>query len=288
MYAFLLIAVTLLGAEPPLTTGEIETVGKGFMFTEGPVCLPDGKILFSDIPADTIFDTERNVFRNPSGQSNGLTLDNENRLIAAEHANRRVSRTEADGSITVLAETFEGKKLNSPNDVVVRKDGILFFTDPPYGLRGGLEGDLAELDFAGVYAILEPGNVKLLARDFKKPNGLALSPDEKILYVADTEGKHIRAFDLAEDASVSNDRVLCDLPGPDGIKVDTEGNIWATAGDGVRVIRPDGTLVETIEFPGAPANCGFCGPDGKTLFVTARTGIYKVGISIPGILPGKR
>jgi len=288
MISYLLLLAVLFNAEAPLTVGEIETVGKGFMFTEGPVCLPDGKVLFSDIPADTIFDTERNVFRNPSGQSNGLTLDNENRLIAAEHANRRVSRTEADGSVTVLADNIEGKKFNSPNDVLVRKDGVLFFTDPPYGLRGGLEGDLAELDYSGVYAILEPGNVQVLAKDFKKPNGLALSPDEKILYVADTEGGHIRAFDLAADATLSNGRVFCEVPGPDGIKVDSEGNVWATAGDGVRVIRPDGTLIETIVFPGAPANCAFGGADGKTLYVTARTGVYKVGVSVAGILPGKR
>lgn len=283
MLAVLIAACAIAQSPAEFTAGPVETVAEGFIFTEGPVWLPDGTLLFSDIPANKIFRGDKTVFRDPSGQSNGLTLDREGRLIAAEHLNRRVTRTEADGSVVVVADRFEGKRFNSPNDVVVRADGAIFFTDPPYGLPGGLGGPNAELDFSGVYAVLPGAAPKVLVKDFKKPNGLTLSPDEKILYVADTEGGHIRAFDLAEDGSVSNDRLFCELPGPDGIKTDTAGNIWATASDGVRVIAPDGALLQTIEFPQNPANCAFGGADGKTLYVTARRAVYKVATTVAGI-----
>ncbi len=279
----------ILGAG--MTAGPVETVEEGFMFTEGPLWLPDGSLLFSDIPADRIYqikDGEKSVFREPSGQSNGLTLDNEGRLLAAEHQNRRVSRTEKDGSITVLADKFEGKRLNSPNDVVVRSDGTVFFTDPPYGLKGGLGGDDAELDFSGVYAIKTDKSVVALVKDFVRPNGLALSPDEKTLYVADTQEKRIRAFDLATDGTVSNDRLFYELPSPDGMKADTQGNVWCTANDGVHVISPKGEGIEVIAFPKHPANCAFGGPDYKTLYATCRQHVYKVPISVQGIAPGTK
>lgn len=262
-----------------LCDGPIEKVADGFKFTEGPIWVGD-QLLFSDIPANRIYTDKKEVFRDPSGKSNGLTLDGEGRLIAAEHDNRRVSRTERDGSITVLASKWDGKKMHSPNDVIVRSDGTIFFTDPPYG------GNEAELDFQAVYAISPEGKVSKLIDDCNKPNGLALSPDEKILYVADTADKNIRAFDVAKDGTLSNEKYLCDIPYPDGIKVDVEGRIWATAADGVRVIAPDGSLVETIEFPEKPANCCFGDKDGKTLYVTARTGVYKVRTKVEGIRPG--
>jgi gluconolactonase len=260
------------------TEGQPEQVRSGHKFTEGPLYMPEGHLLFSDIPAHRIYKEYGTVFREESGYSNGLTLDREGRLIAAEHK-RRVSRTEKDGTIVTLAEAYEGKKLNSPNDVIVRSDGTIFFTDPPYG------GNKVELDFNGVYKIAPDGALSLLVKDFIKPNGLALSPDEKTLYVADTEGSHLRAFDVAEDGSLSNGRVLCEVPGPDGIKVDTQGNIWATAGDGVRVISPTGELLDTVVFPEKPANCCFGGVDGKTLYVTARTGVYKIRTTVEGIRP---
>jgi gluconolactonase len=280
MMAHPLLAAALITAASlgGMTDGEIEKVRGDHKFTEGPLYLPTGKIIFSDIPANRIYHEDGTVFREPSNYSNGLTLDSEGRLIAAEHK-RRVSRTEKDGTVVTLAEEFEGKKLNSPNDIIVRSDGTIFFTDPPYG------GNKAELDFQAVYKIATDGTLTALVRDFKKPNGLALSPDEKVLYVADTEGAHIRAFDVAEDGSLSNDRVHCELPGPDGIKVDVEGSIWATAGDGVRVISSKGELLETIEFPEKPANCCFGGEDGKTLYVTARTGVYNVRTTVAGIYP---
>jgi sugar lactone lactonase YvrE len=282
----ILMLTLVLGAGAELIAGDIETVAEGFKFTEGPVWMPGEGLLFSDIPADTIYRADKTVFRRPSGQSNGLTLDKAGRLLAAEHANRRVSRTEKDGSITVLADRYEGKRLNSPNDLVVRSDGVIFFTDPPYGLPGGLDGDQAELDFSGVYAILADGTLKLLKKDFIKPNGITLSPDEKTLYVADTEGRHIRAFDVAADAALSNDRVFHKLPGPDGIKTDTRGNVWATCGLGVQIISPERELLKTVKFPQNPANCAFGGDDYQTLFVTARTGLYKVPVGVRGIAPG--
>lgn len=285
----LLVTSMMLCAPEALVEGEVEEVAKGFMFTEGPVWFPAaGGLIFSDIPADKIYHTDKRVFREPSGQSNGLTLDTEGRLIAAEHKNRRVSRTLPDGTIEVVADRFEGKRFNSPNDVVVRSDGMIFFTDPPYGLEGGLEGPNAELDFSGVYSVSTEGKVTVLVKDFQRPNGLAFSPDEKVLYIADTSGRHIRAFDVAEDGTLSGDRMFCDIPGPDGMKVDIRGNVWCTASDGVRVMDPDGALLTTVVFPENPANCAFGDDDAKTLYVTARTGLYKVRTTVPGIQVGPK
>lgn len=284
MLATLIVAM-IAGAGGPLVSGEVALVSEGFQFTEGPVWLPDGTLIFSDIPADRIYREDKTVFREPSGQSNGLTLDRAGRLIAAEHQNRRISRTEPDGTVTVVADRYEGKRFNSPNDVVVRSDGTIFFTDPPYGLDGGLGGPNADLDFSGVFAVSPKGEVRLLARDFIKPNGLAFSPDEKTLYIADTEGEHIRAFDVAADGTLSNGRVFCEIPHPDGMKVDAQGNVWSTAGDGVRAIGPAGILIETIKVPAVPSNCAFGDADYKTLFVTARQGVYKVRLTGTGIPP---
>lgn len=286
MMYLLCISSIMLHAEQPLTTGEVELVADGFMFTEGPVWIDASeKLLFSDIPANTIFEADKTVFRKPSGQSNGLTLDHEGRLISCEHKNRRVTRTEKDGDITVLADKYEGKSLNSPNDIVLRSDGVIFFTDPPYGLPGGLDGPNAELTFSGVYRIDADGTITLLKDDFIKPNGLALSPDEKTLYIADTEGKHIRAFDVTAKGKLENDRIFCELGGPDGIKVDTKGNVWSTASDGVRVYNPEGKLLQTVFCPQSPANCAFGDADSRTLYITARTGVYKVRTTVAGIRP---
>jgi len=285
MYLVLIGAITL-GADQHFTEGEVELVADGFQFTEGPVWVDNDKtLLFSDIPANTIYRLDKSIFRTPSGESNGLTLDREGRLIACEHKNRRVTRTEQNGAITVLADKYDGKRLNSPNDVIVRSDGVIFFTDPPYGLPGGLKGPEAELDFCGLYKIGADGVLSLLAKDFMKPNGLALSPDEKILYVADTEGKIIRAFDVGDDGTLSNSRMFCELPSPDGMKVDTAGNVWATAADGVRIYDPAGALLQTVRCPQMPANCAFGEEDSRTLFITARTGLYKIRALTPGIRP---
>jgi gluconolactonase len=284
MIAFLLACLMISAAEEELTTGPVETVGTGFEFTEGPVWLPGAGLIFSDIPADTIFKADKTAFRKPSGKSNGLTLDPQGRLIACEHGNRRVTRTEPDGAITVLAERYLGRKLNSPNDVVVRSDGQIFFTDPPYGL----EGRERELPFSGVYAIAPDGTLTLLSVYFKYPNGLAFSPDERTLYVGDAQAGFVEAFDVAPDGSLGNGRTLCKDAGPDGMKMDEQGRLWIAAKDGIRVYRPDGRQAGLIRFPEQPANCAFGDEDGQTLYVTARHGVYKVRCAVKGVRPGQQ
>ncbi len=286
MIYVVLIGALSLGAEESITKGDVELVADGFQFTEGPVWSDrEDSLFFSDIPADTIYRKDKTVLRKPSGESNGLTFDREGRLIACEHKNRRVTRTEHNGEVTVLADNYKGKRLNSPNDVVVRSDGVLFFTDPPYGLSGGIEGPDAELDFSGVYKIDLDNELVLLIDDFDKPNGLAFSPDEKTLYIADTDGKHIRAFDIADDDALTNDRIFCELPMPDGLKVDVRGNVWATAFDGVRIHSPAGNLLQTIQCPQVPANCAFGDSDSRTFYITARTSVYKIRTTVEGIRP---
>lgn len=265
-------------AASELVAGPVEIVADGFEFTEGPVWLPTNQLIFSDIPANTIYYADKTVYRTPSGKSNGLRLDTKGRVIACQHGERQVARLEED-DVRVLADRYEGTPLNSPNDAVVRSDGAIFFTDPPYGL----EGREPDLDFHGVYVITPEGEVKLLDKDFVRPNGIGLSPDEKTLYVADTQESHIRAFDVAGDGSVSNGRKLCDVPFPDGMAVDTEGRIWSTSREGVVVFDSAGNRLGVVEFPQWPANCAFGGEDGKTLFVTARTSVYKVEVAVPGI-----
>jgi gluconolactonase len=276
----------------------VEKVAGGFQFTEGPVWSPAGFLLFSDIPANQIVKYVpgglSSVFRTPSGNSNGLTYDRAGRLLMCEHSNRRVSRLESDGTVTVLAASYAGKSLNSPNDIVVRSDGTVYFTDPPYGVP---EGQKQELPFQGVYKISPDGKLTLLVQDFDRPNGIALSPDEKTLYVDDSTRMHVRAFEVAADGSISNGRVLAELraqrPGvPDGLKVDRQGNLYVTGAGGLWVLDKTGKHLGTIVMTELPANCGWGDEDLRTLYLTARTGLYKIRLKIPGFLtyptPGKR
>lgn len=275
-----------------LQVSDLQQVATGFRFTEGPVWHPDGYLAFSDIPADTIYalrGPEPEVYRRPSGNANGLAFDRQGRLVACEHGNRRVSRTEADGSVRALATHYRGKRLNSPNDLVVKSDGAIYFTDPPYGVRP----ERRELDFQGVYRIGPDGGLTLLVDDFVKPNGLAFSPDERILYVADTERDHLRAFDVKEDGTLANGRMFVQVEAPDqlrpdGVKVDTEGNVYVAAADGVRIFSPAGEHVETIRLPARPANLAFGGPQGRTLYVTARESVYRVEVRNAGAVASRR
>jgi len=279
-----MIALMLMGIlAADLTTGDITTIAEDYQFTEGPVWMPTGELLFSDIQADTIYKEDHSEFRKPSGKSNGLTLDHEGRLIACEHWNRRITRTEKDGTITVLADAFEGKKFNSPNDAIVRRDGTIYFTDPPYGL----EEREAELDFMGVYSISPDGKLSLLVKDFNRPNGIGLSPDQKTLYVADVAENHIRAFSVNDDGSIGAGKIHCEVTNPDGMALDEKGNIWTSSREGIQVFDPDGKHLTTIEFPQWPANCGFGGKDFSTLYVTARTGLYKIQTTVKGLKLGK-
>lgn len=260
-----------------LIEGGVEKVADGFKFTEGPVWTPQG-LLFSDIPADTIYRADKTIFRQPSRKSNGLALDPQGRLLVCEHDGRRVSRTEPDGTVTPVAEMFLERRLNSPNDLIVRSDGRIYFTDPPYGL----EGRPGELPFSGVYTISPQGEISLAFCYFSKPNGVTLSPDEKTLYVGDAQANEIVAFDVREDGSLANLRHFCPAPHPDGIKTDAAGNLWAACGTGICVYAPDGRALGVIAVPEPPANCTFGDSDLRTLYITARTGLYKVRTKTPG------
>ena len=272
--------------------GDPERLASGFQFTEGPVWMPGGFLLFSDIPASRIYswsDAEGTaVWRFPSGQSNGLTVDRQNRLIACEHGNRRVTRTERDGSVAAVADRFEGGRLNSPNDVIVKSDGTIYFTDPPYAIRP----EQREQPYNGVYRILTDGTLDLVADDFERPNGLAFSPDESILYIDDSAYRHVRAFDVRPDGTLANSRVLADMdhpqPGsPDGMKVDVQGNLYVTGATGVWVFEPDGSCLGTIVPPERPANCAWGGEDRRTLYITAQTSLYRVRMRVSGVPVGR-
>jgi sugar lactone lactonase YvrE len=301
-----------------------EQVRGDFQFLEGPVWVPGrNELIFSDIPASRIYcyspaTNSFSVLREPSGQANGNALDPQGRLVTCEHENRRTSRTEADGTVIPLATHYEGKRLNSPNDIVCRSDGGVYFSDPPYGVKA----ELRELDFQGVYRIEPtphpskdgssaslgeevevspakegsssrvplPGRgqgwvppIKLLVRDFIKPNGLAFSPDERILYIADTELGHIRAFDVNADGSIANSRVFCKVERPDGFRVDIEGNLYISAMVSVEIFDRSGKKFGEITLSQRPANVAFGDVDRKTLYICARTGLYKARVNIPGV-----
>lgn len=270
-----------------IEAGNPEKLAGGFQFTEGPIWQADGSLLFSDIPANRIYrwtpETGAQVWREPTGNSNGLTLDREGRLIACEHSGRRVSRTEADGSVAAIAAHFNGGKLNSPNDVVVKSDGVVYFTDPPYGIQPAER----EQPVNGVYRILADGALELLVDDFDRPNGLAFSPDESVLYIDDSPRRHVRAFDVQPDGSLANSRIIADMdhpqPGsPDGMKIDAEGHLYVTGATGVWVFEPDGELLGVVVTPERPANCAWGDDDRQSLYITAQTSLYRVRTKVAG------
>ena len=274
----------------------------GCRWAEGPVWFDDLQcLLFSDIPnqrilrwaADATGSGAISTFRQPSQFSNGQTRDRQGRLVTCEHGLRRVIRTEADGSITVLADSYLGKRLNSPNDVVVQSDGSVWFTDPTYGILSDYEGYKAspEQPGRGVYRVDgSSGAITCVVDDFCQPNGLAFSPDERTLYIADSgashdgnKPRHIRAFDVAGDR-LTNDRVfaLIDAGIPDGIRTDTAGNLWSSAADGVHCFAPDGRRLGKVLVPEAVANLCFGGPRRNRLFITASTSLYAVYLTTSG------
>jgi gluconolactonase len=287
----------------------IEKLADGFVFTEGPVWVPEGYLLFSDPNANTIYrwspDGQVSVFRTKSGYSgvdvgeygqpgsNGITLDAGGRVTINEHGNRRVVRLEKNGVVTVLADRFEGKRLNSPNDLVYRSDGTLFFTDPPFGLPKAFDDRRKELSFSGVFS-LKDGQLRLAATDLTGPNGLAFSPDERYLYVAnwDEKKKIVMRYRAHADGSLSDGEVFFDMtqaPGEDaldGIKVDVRGNVYVSGPGGLWIISPDGTHLGTIVGPEHPHNLTWGDADGRTLYLTAQTGLYRVRLKIPGVRPG--
>jgi gluconolactonase len=281
----------------------IERIATGFRWAEGPAYFPaGGYLIWSDIPNNRMMrwledDGHVSVFRQGSNFSNGNTVDHEGRLVSCEHDSRRVTRTEFDGSTTVLMDRFQGKRLNAPNDLVVAADGAIWFTDPGYGIDGPYEGHKADAELPRHVYRFDPrsGEARVVADDFARPNGLAFSPDEQKLYVVDsgiTHGgpAHIRVFDVAE-GRLSRGRVFADdfAPGfTDGMRVDAEGNIWCSMGwadpweDGVRCYAPDGDLIGKIHLPETCANLCFGGKRGHRLFMAASTSIYALYLNTVG------
>ena len=277
----------------------VEKLYDGCRWAEGPVWFADGNYLvWSDIPNNRLLrwtpENGVDVFNADANYTNGNTRDRQGRLVSCQHGGRRVIRTEPDGSQTVIADSYNGKPLNSPNDVVVKSDGSIWFTDPNYGIMSNYEGYKADMEQDGcfVYRVsADLGEITVVADDFAKPNGLAFSPDEEILYIADSgvshdpEGPHhILAFDIREDGTLSNNRVFANVsPGlPDGFRLDTEGNIWTSAADGVHCYAPDGTLLGKIKVPEVVANLTFGGPRKNRLFITGTTSLYSVFVSATG------
>jgi gluconolactonase len=283
---------------------KIEVLASGFNWSEGPVWR-DGGIVFSDVPENTVFgwkegDTAAKVVLKPSGSlsdptgqgSNGLAVDAKGNLVLCQHGERRIARLEKDGSFTSLADKYDGKRFNSPNDLVIAKNGTIYFTDPPYGLKGGKP----EMSIHGVYAVnpTAPNVVTLVVPDVQWPNGIALSPDERTLYVAvsDKENTRVMAYDLQSDGSAKNGRVFFNAQplkssdrkgGCDGMKVDTNGNIWTTGPGGVLIIDKNGKHLGNILTGQATANCAFGGEDRSTLYITADMFLLRVKTLAKGL-----
>lgn len=278
----------------------LEKLHGGMRWAEGPVYFGDRRcLIWSDLPSNRMlrWDEETGqvtVFRGYSNFSNGNTRDRQGRLVTCEHRGRRVTRTELNGEITVLVDKFNGKRLNSPNDVVVHSDGAVWFTDPTYGISAEYEGGKAdsEIGSCNVYRF-DPGDgsLRIVVDDFSRPNGLAFSPDEKHLYIANSgfwpnpeAPHHIRRFDVADDGRLRNSRVLADVsPGiPDGFRVDVDGNIWTSAGDGVQCVTPGGDLIGKIPVPEKVANVAFGGPARNRLYICGHTSLYAIYVNTRG------
>lgn len=283
----------------------IEKLAEGFTWTEGPVWMPEGVLLFCDIPANSVMRWEEgrgaSVFLRPSGYtgtesrggesgSNGLARDAQGRLILCQHGDRRVARLERDGKFATLADRYEGRRFNSPNDLVFRSNGDLYFTDPPYGLEKGMKDPKKELPFQGVYRLAPDGKVTLLFTNLSRPNGIALSPDEKTLYVGNSDGANpvIMAYPLQRDGTPGAGRVFFDmrtLPrkgGPDGMKVDRQGNLFTTGPGGVLIITPEGRHLGTLVTGQPTANCAW-GHDGSVLYITANHTLCRVRTLTKGL-----
>jgi len=297
---------------------KVEKLAGGFGFLEGPVWVRSpGYLLFSDIPANAIYKWapggEVSVFLKPSGftgsdasdvgmalntgskveyliGSNAVTVDRQGRIVFCAHGDRQVVRLEKNGKRTVLADRYEGKRLNSPNDLIYKSDGALYFTDPPAGLRQGDKDPRKESSFNGVY-LLKDGKLQAMYKELPLPNGIALSPDEKYLYVNDSVKRIIMRFDVNPDDTVANGKIFIDMTadkapgGPDGMKVDSAGNIYSTGPGGLWVISSDGKHIGTITAPESITNLAFGDADGKSLYLAARTGLYRIRLAVPGLRP---
>ena len=279
----------------------VERLWTGARWSEGPVWFAAGRyLLWSDIPNNRIMRWDEtngsvSVFRDPSNNSNGHTVDRQGRLISCEHLARRVTRTDFDGRVGVIADSFEGKRLNSPNDVVVKSDGSIWFTDPSYGILMDYEGERAESEIGACHVYCVDANgIRVVADDYLKPNGLAFSPDEQFLYIADTGAthekdgpKHIRRHTIEPDGSLSGGEIFAECTSGlfDGFRVDRAGRIWSSAADGVHCLAPDGRLVGKIHIPELVANVCFGGPKLNRLFICGTTSLYSVFLNVNGVSP---
>ena len=292
----------------------LEVLAEGFDWSEGPVWVPSGAfVLFSDIPPNAIYrwneEQGKSLFLQPSGYtgtdprggevgSNGLVLDNEGHLVLAQHGDRRIARMTASlddpaPSFETLAYRYNGLRFNSPNDLTFHSSGDLYFTDPPYGLERNMDDPAKEIDFQGIYRLSPPGEVTLLDSALSRPNGIAFSPDERTLYVANSDPEHAvwMAYDVADDGALANGRIFFDATHlvkqgkkglPDGLKIDTSGNIFATGPGGVLVFSPDGTQLGAIQTTQATSNCAF-GDDGSTLYITADMYLLRIRLNTKGM-----
>lgn len=282
-----------------LAHAKVERLGGGLRWAEGPVWFADGRyLLFTDLPNDRILRWDEatgamGTFRQPAHQANGLTRDRQGRLLVCEHGGRRVTRTEYDGSVTVLASHFEGKPLNSPNDIVVKSDDSIWFTDPPFGLVSDYMGRQGEAALpANVYCLTPDGTLHCVAHDLEGPNGLAFSPDEKTLYLVESRARprRIVAYSVDDHHSLSERRMLIDAGTglPDGLRLDVDGNLWCGWGapepglDGVRIFAPDGTAIGHIDLPERCANLCFGGPRRNRLLMASTTSLYALFVNTRG------
>jgi gluconolactonase len=281
---FLILAALAAASAQDFSHVTVEKVAAQLQFTEGPVWSRENFLLFSDVPANKILkigpgDRLPGVFRDDSGYANGNTFDGQGRLYSCESRTRRVTRMDKKGKVEVLAEKFEGKRFNAPNDIVVRKDGHIYFTDPAFGNQA----DTREMDFYGVYHITPKGQLSQIARPKGRPNGITFSPNGRLLYVANSDDRTVVAYDVDHNGETTNERVLVsNVEGvPDGVRTDEKGNIYVAA-KGISIYNPEGKMVTTIPVPETPANCAFGDADFQTLYITARTSVYRARLNVKG------
>jgi len=281
MFAFLLLAAAASAQD--LSDMQVQTVGEGYVFTEGPVWSRGGFLIFSDVPRNKLLELKPPqrpaVFRDNSNGAMGNTFDAEGRLYTCETHLRRVTRTDKKGKIEVLAERWQDKRLNAPNDIVVRRDGQVYFTDPAFGNQQ----DGRELDFYGVYHLSHKGELEVIAKPKGRPNGVAISPNGRVLYVTNSDERNVRAYDIDRNGQASNERVLVSgIDGiPDGVRVDEKGNLYVAANK-IELYTPDGRQLGSIALAQTPSNCAFGDDDFESLYITARTAVYRVRLNVKG------
>jgi len=298
------VSVTPQFDQYKLPLAKVERLATGFRWCEGPVWFGDQRVLiWSDVPGNVQYrwhevTGKTSVFREPSNNGNGLTRDRQGRLLTCEHLQRRVVRTEYDGSHTVIADSYNGKRLNSPNDIVCKSDGSIWFTDPVFGILGFYEGQMSEPELSpNVYRVSSDGDISVVAEGINQPNGLAFSPDESILYVVESRStpRKILAFDVIDGIKLQNQRVVIDAGPkgtPDGFRVDIDGNLWCGWGmgesglDGVHIFDPSGTLIGRIDLPERCANLCFGGLHRNRLFMAASTSVYSLFVNTQGVAGG--